>query len=503
MNSLSQTLDLRRINLFLIAVIAVSVAIGAMAGSQSSFSLKIMFYVVVLLNALMVAYLFLLRNMTYGLLLYFFSLVYLNYYWRIGLPGKLPDLDIPRVIFFFIWLIFLLEVGLGKRRLLPRTRPEPAMLVLVLAIIASMIIYRVPRTRLLLNGFAIPYALYLLCKNIYVTKKDLRMLLHFFAVPLSFYFPLNMIFERFGPRQLVFPRYILNPNIQYGSTFFGERPVGPFLQPVATGFAIVCIFLLSLYALSRLRGFLPKLATAFILLVTPIGIFVTYTRSVYLGFLVPLIILAIYGKKLRKYAVVMIVGGLLIVMGNLDKVTSENREAGGLATRHTAIGRLVLLQTTMKMFADHPFTGVGFDQYEANRLPYVRQVRTTILGARQAWQGKSVKQHNQLLLVLSELGLMGFVPLCLVYYFVIRMLWRARKVKSDMYDYEFVVVVWGILGAYLANAMFINPTFFEFLNAMPMVFAGIVAGGYQRATLAGRNNNGNGERSIPGEGTIR
>ena len=124
-------------------------------------------------------------------------------------------------------------------------------------------------------------------------------------------------------------------------------------------------------------------------------------------------------------------------------------------------------------------------------------------GARPTWQGKSVKQHNQLLLVLSELGLMGFVPLCLVYYFVIRMLWKARKVMADLYDYEFVVVVWGIMAAYLANAMFINPTFFEFMNAIPMVFAGIVAGGYQRATLVGSSNNGKGERSITGEGTIR
>jgi len=502
-NSLSTNLDLSRANLFLIAMIAVSIVIGVLAGSQTTMSLKIMFYTVVLLNSLMIAYLFLLRDMTYGLLLYFYGLVFLNYYWRIGLPGKLPDLDIPRVIFFFVWVVFLLEVGLGNRRLLPRSRPEPAMLILILAIIASMIMYRVPRTRLLLNGFAIPYALYVLCKNIYVTKKDLKTLLHFFAIPLSFYFPMNMIFERFGPRSLVFPKYILDPNIQAGSNFFGERTVGPFLHPVPTGFAMICAFLLSLYALSRLRGFLPRLASIFICLVTPIGLFVTYTRSVYLGLLIPLVILTTYGRRLRKYAIVMLIAGLLLVLGNLESVTSENREAGGLATKNTAIGRLVLLETALRMFMDKPFTGVGFDQYEVNRLPYVRQVRTTLLGARQAWQGKSVKQHNQLLLVLSELGLMGFVPLCLVYYFVIRMLWKARKVPSDMYDSEFVVVVGCVLAAYLANAMFINPAFFEFLNAIPMVFAGIVAGGYQRATLVGWNNNGKGERSITGEGTIR
>jgi O-antigen ligase len=502
-NSLSGVLDIRRVNLLFVAMIALSVAIGIMGGANSAFSLKIMFYVIVLLNVLMVAYLFLLKNMTYGLLVYFYGLVFLNFYWRIGLPGKLPDLDIPRVTFIFIWVIFLLEIGLGKRHLLPRARPEPVMLVLVVAIIASMIMYRVPRIRLLLNGFAIPYAMFILAKNVYVRKADLDMLLYFWAVPLAFYFPINLLFENFGLKQFVFPKYILSQAFQAQSKFFGERPVGPFLQPVVTGFAIVTVFLLALYALSKLKGMLPRLASVALCIITPAGVFVTYTRSVYLGLVVPLIILAVYGKKLRKYGVVLIVAALLVVMGNWNAVKSENRSAGGLATRHTAIGRLVLLQTSLRMFRDRPFTGFGFDQFEASRMPYVRQVRTTLLGARAAWQGKTVKQHNQFLLVLTELGLMGFVPLCLVYYFVIRMLWNARKVMTDVYDYEFVVVVWCIMAAYLANVIFINPTFFEFMNAMPMTFAGIVAGGYQRANLLGWRNNGKGERSFTGEGTIR
>lgn len=488
MNLLSGTMDIRRVNPVFIAMIALSVVIGVMAGSRTVFSLKMMLYTIVLLNALMVAYLFLIKNITYGLLLYFYALVFLNLYWRIGLPGKLPDLDIPRVIFIFIWVVFLLEVALGNRRLLPRTAAEPAMLVLVAAIIGSMIMYRVPRIRLLLNGFGIPYALFILCKNTYITKKDVNTLLRFWAIPLSFYFPTNMLFERLGMRQFVFPRYILSSNVQSGSTFFGSRPVGTFLQPVVTGFAIVCIFLLSMYALSKFRGLIPRLAMIFLCVVTPAGVFVTYTRSVYVGFVLPLLILAVFGKKLRKYALVLIIAAVLAVMGNWDSVTSDDRSAGGLATKHTAIGRLVLLETSMRMFMDRPFTGIGFDQYEANRLPYVRQVRTTFLGTRPTWQGKSVKQHNQLLLVISELGLMGFVPLCLVYYFVFRMLWQARKVMTAAYDYEFVVVVWGVMAAYLGNAMFINPTFFEFMNAIPMVFAGIVAGAYQRATLGGWSN---------------
>jgi O-antigen ligase len=498
-----ENLDVRRLNLVFILMIGLSVVIGVFAGAKTTLSLKMMFYAIVLTNALMIAYLFLLKKMTYGLILYFYALVFLNFYWRIPLTGKLPDLDVPRIIFLFFWIVFLVEVGLGNRRLLPRTAAELAMLATVGAIVFSMFQYSVLRIRLLLNGFAIPYAMFMLSKNAFVTRDDLKKFLYFAAVPLSVYFPVNHFFERLGMTKFVFPRYILSAELGGRTIFAGQRTIGAFLQPVATGFALICMFILSLYALSKLKGFLPRLAMGILCMMTPLAVFVIYTRSVYLGFFIAMTILAVFGKRLRTYAIVIIVITVLAVMANWENVTTANREAGGLAAKTSALGRLVLLETSLRMFMDHPFTGVGFEQYEVHRLPYVRQVRTTLLGARESWMGKNVKQHNQFLLLLTELGLMGFVPLCLVYYFILRLLWKARKIHDDTYDYEFVVVVWAILAEYLTNIMFMNPAFYEFLNVMPMVLAGIVIGGYQRATLGGWKNNAKGERSLARESTIR
>jgi O-antigen ligase len=479
--TLYDSLDMRRVNLVFILMVALSAAIGILAGYRSTLGLELMLYIIVLTNALVLAYLVLLRDLTYGLLLYFYALIFLNLYWRIPLAGKVPDLDVPRVVFIFFWVIFLLEVGLGTRRLLPRTAAEVAMLVTAIAIIASMFEYHVKIIRTFLNGFAIPYAMFVVAKNVYANKESLKKLLYFGAVPLSFYFPINHIFERLGMKQFVFPRYIVSAEVQGSLIWEGERTIGAFLQPVATGFAMICMFLLSLYALSRLKGFVPRFVSVLLCILTPIAVFVIYTRSVYLGFTVAMIILAIYGKRLRKYGIVIVLGTALAILANWSNVTGSNRSQGGLGSKPSAVGRLVLVQTALHMFMDHPFTGVGFDQYEANRLPYVRQVRTTLLGLRQPWMGKNIKQHNQFLVVLSELGLMGFVPFCLVYYFVIRMLWKARRLHDDTYDDEFVVVVWAIFAEYLTNVMFMNPSFFEFLNVMPMVLAGIVVGGYQRA----------------------
>jgi hypothetical protein len=50
--------------------------------------------------------------------------------------------------------------------------------------------------------------------------------------------------------------------------------------------------------------------------------------------------------------------------------------------------------------------------------------------------------------------------------------------------------------------MSMEPRFYEFMNVLPFMLAGIIIGGYQRTMLHGWNNN-IGERSAAGEGTIR
>jgi O-antigen ligase len=173
-----------------------------------------------------------------------------------------------------------------------------------------------------------------------------------------------------------------------------------------------------------------------------------------------------------------------------------------MGTKSTAENRLVLLGASMRMFADHPFVGVGFNTFGDVSHEYVRQVRSTIFGYREAWMGKGVKQHNQLLNVLTELGLMGFVPLCLMYYFLFRTLWAARRIHDRTFDRGFVVVVTAVFMSYATALLFMEPRFFEFMNVMPFFLAGIVVGGYQRATLKGWNSD-RVERSNLSEGTIR
>jgi len=467
----------------LLALICVSILMGVLVGYRITLTPYSLVRFLVLVNVMLIGYIVIIRNIYAGMLIYLYSLVFLNYYWRIVIPGKWPDLDVPRLIFVFVWIIFLLEILLERRRLLPNGAIGTTMLLVIGAFVLSMLTMALWPTRQLLNGYVIPYAMYTIAKNTFTDRRTVDRFIFWFAVPLVMYFPLTAIFEHYRVMVLVFPRYI---GESMGGKFgidWGGRAMGTFIQPAATGYAMTAIYVLAMYVLAKRAGAFSRICSVLITILIPIGIFFTYTRSVYAGFLVALVTMLVFSKRQRLPALILIVAMCLAVIGNWSNVTTSDRTAGGIATRDTAEARLVLANASMRMFVDHPLFGVGFTRFIENSGPYVSQVRSTFLGYKEAWLAAGSNQHNQFLSVLTEIGLSGFVPFVLLYYFVFRMLARARKIRADAYDYEFVIAVIAIMLAYLTETLFIEPRFYEFMNTLPYMMAGIVAGGYQRATM--------------------
>lgn len=471
--------------------------------AKSNIPPKSILYALVIMNVLLVGYLLLIRDIGMGVVLYLYSLTFLNYYWRLILPGMWPDIDIPRMMFIFIWMVVLLETLVSGRRLLPRTNIEWGMLAVLLAVLGVMLTLGRVHIRQYLNGYAIPYAMFIVAKNSFETRKSVDRFLLWFIVPLSIYFPLTAIFEHYRMTQLIFPKYILSPEVGGEEIVWGGRAMGVFLQPVATGFAFVGIYVLSIHALSKMKGAIAKLIMVFITLVTPVAVFFTYTRSVYMGYGIGLLIIALFSRRSRVLGAIVLVALVLGVLGNWENVTSEDREVGGMGTKSTAQSRLVLVEVSLKMFADRPFVGVGFTRFKDYAGPYVADVEATILGYREAWVAKRVGQHNHFLTVLTEIGLIGFVPLVLVYFFLLRTLWKAHGAGTESYDGDFVVAVWAVWAGYIINILFIEPRFFEFMNVFPFILAGIVVGGYQRAMLKRFAEPALHERSLSHEGTVR
>jgi len=464
-------------------LVCMTVFILLLSVHNSTVDNKTIFYAVLVSNVMLVAYLALLKEISLGILVYLYSLTFLNYYWRFVLPGRWPDVDLPRLMFVFIWFVILLETLVGGRKLLPRIRSEYAMVALLISIVAVMLTKGKLEIRQFLNGYAVPFAMFICAKNAFTTKKQVDRFLLWFAVPLSIYFPLNHIFEHYRLTQFIFPRYILSPVIAGIEVKWGARAMGVFLHPVATGTAIVSVYVLSMYRLSLIRGTWPKLLRTFITLVTPAAVFFSYTRAVYLGFFGALAVLFVFSRRQRLAGLVILIAMVLGVLANWSNVTTSERSSGGMATEETAVARLVLAEVSMKMFMDRPFVGVGFTRFQEFSPAYARTVRSTILGYKEAWIAQNVNQHNQLLTILTEIGLIGFIPLIILYFTLGRVLFKARNVDADNYDRELVVAVWGVWAVYMINILFVEPRFFEFMNVLPYIMAGIIVGGYQRAKL--------------------
>ena len=54
---------------------------------------------------------------------------------------------------------------------------------------------------------------------------------------------------------------------------------------------------------------------------------------------------------------------------------------------------------------------------------------------------------------------------------------------DDSVDQDFVVTVLAIFTAYVTHGLFMEPRFYEFMNVVPFMLAGIVVGSYQRRML--------------------
>lgn len=473
------------INRVFVVFVSAAIVAGLAIGYGTNIEMPMLFSGIVLANVVLAGYLVLIRNLIGGLVVYLYSLIFLNYYWRILLPGVWPDIDLPRMMFAFVWLIFILELLLDRRRLLPGGTLGVLMVLILCAFTLSMLTLGKRGIRTILNGYLIPYAMFTLCKTVFVDRRSVERFVFWLAVPLALYFPAMSILEHYRVEALLFPRYIGKVIVEGESLGlnWGGRAMGTFIQPAVTGCAMVMIFFVAVHCLSWMKGTFAKLYSILLFLITPIGVFFTYTRSVFLGFVLGLIIMTAFSKRLRLPAAILLIVMGLAVMGNWSNVKTAEREAGGVGDMATAQGRVVLMNASLRMFMDHPFFGVGFKRFMEQSAPYVSQVKRTFLGYKEGWIGQESNQHNQFSSVLTEIGLVGFVPFVLMYVFLLRMLARARFVKAKEYDWDFVVMVWSVLASYMSVIMFIEPRWFEFLNVLPFMFMGIVAGGYERAIM--------------------
>ncbi len=324
----------------------------------------------------------------------------------------------------------------------------------------------------LLFFFTLPLGLYYVARGASLTETKVKWLLGVF-VALGVYLTVTGIAETQGWWWLVYPQYIASPEY---ADYLG-RGRGPLLNASGNGVLLTtCLAAgLMLWPWAGRPGRLLILAYAALLAV---GIFCTYTRSVWLGAAVSLAVLTWFVLPWRVRVPVFL-GGLVVAVilvgtyGHRYIAFKRDVYASAADTRESMRLRPILAVVAWKMFCDRPLVGCGIGQYSRACLDHLGDRDTGLV----LEKARPFVQHNVLLRLLTETGLPGAVMFVALLVFWVRdalRVWNNRD--GPPWARQVALVFVATLAAYLLNGMFHDVSQINMMNAHLFVWAGWTAG---------------------------
>lgn len=250
----------------------------------------------------------------------------------------------------------------------------------------------------LLDRFGLlPFLLFFLAPRIFPTERE-RMILVGALVGLGLYLGLTAAFESFGLHALVFPRYIADESIgiHYG------RARGPFVEAVADGLALFACAVASAVALARWRRPAARRLALLVIALDLIGILLTLTRAVWVAAAIVPVVVLLSSPRLLRYTVPAVLGGVLLIGSAYFFVPGLSTKVGERsASKRPVWDRINTDDAALRMVAERPLLGFGWDRFRAESVNYVRQNPGFPI------TGVGINVHNVPLSHAVELGLIG------------------------------------------------------------------------------------------------
>lgn len=420
-------------------------------------------------------FLFLLINkdFTLGIYIWLLSILFFRFEGIILSGSILPDISMERFLFVVLLGMFILEAVFGKHKVFRWTLTEYSMsLFLLLAVISmvssGMIIKEGGRLKIgeLLTGYIFPFFMFFISQSVYDRPEKREGLIKFLILA-GIYLGITAMFEHFNIDKFVFPKYIMNPG--FGIHFGRAR--GPFCQAAVNGTVLGFGLCSSLYFLLEHKRKNIWIALSFLLLaLLPVAIFFTYTRAVWLASALSftLVLSFVFKEKRALFISILVIlcAGALIAM---PLILSGNTAANAFDRiyDHSPIDdRLNLYTVYLKMFKEHPFFGVGFDRFSEVAPDYYGNVNSVL------FRYERLSPHDTFSNILGEMGISGALLILYIYFSIF---FRSIKLYSNAPETRnMVVVFWGCAVVYIVNSIFIEMRYFEFVNSVFFIFAGVI-----------------------------
>jgi putative inorganic carbon (HCO3(-)) transporter len=380
---------------------------------------------------------------------------------RVGLPLP-PD----RILLFAALTLLVLGEGARDLSRLRWQRVYGAMVLVVLWTVWSGLTHGTLQSSYgffaLLDRLVIPFLLFALAPVIFARDADRRLLLRMFVL-LGCYLGLTAIFEITGPHSLVFPRYVMDPDV---GILFG-RARGPLVEAEANGMVLAACLFASILALSRSRGAWRGAAAASAAL-SGLGVLLTLTRSVWIGTVLGTVIVVALVPSLRRRAL-LLAAGAAATLGAV--VLSIPGLSTALVDRATTSRSVYDRQNTnaaaLRVIAEHPLDGIGWTKFLSDGTDWVRQADSYPI------TNVDIEVHNVVLSRAAELGLIGAAlwVACLLAGPGRAFLRRPADADLDHWRLVFIgyACVWGV-------CIMVSPVPYVLPNSLLWLLAGLLCG---------------------------
>jgi putative inorganic carbon (hco3(-)) transporter len=251
---------------------------------------------------------------------------------------------------------------------------------------------------LLLDEFGLlPFMMLLVAPVAFATERQRQILLGT-LVAIGGYLAVTAIFEKLKLHSLVVPSYINDPNIGTHA----DRARGPFVEAGANGLALFACALAAGMALTLWKRPWQRLAAGIVVILAPVGLLLTVTRAVWLAAIIGALVAIVTTAGLRRFLIPIVaigVAGVLIALAAIPGLSKQARD------RQSDKGSVYERENTaaagLRMIADRPLIGFGWDRGNDFIDPYFRLDRNIPLTGAQAGF------HNVYLQYGVALGVLG------------------------------------------------------------------------------------------------
>lgn len=398
--------------------------------------------------------------------LWIVSVVVWNTYFYAYKPPGLFDISVERVLFVLLAVSAGYQVVARRVRLAGDRRIELWMAIFLLICLVSMLLngfaakypYAPKPWYVFFSGYFVPFAAYFYARHFLGDVRGIRILMAtLFA--LGVYLCVVAILERYHLDALIYPSYITDPAFPLHL----DRARGPFLNAAFNGLAMTVCFVAGIFLLPLVG----PLGRFLILALSPLfffGVFFTSTRSAYLVFLLALATVVFFCRTRTpkwKLAPLLVALCLLGVVANAERLFSASREAGGIAQMEEVDIRFQLIAKSVRLFREAPLWGVGLAHFSVSDAPETFQDN----------------QHNHLVGMAVELGLMGLAAYLVILVLIFRGIYLLAgnpRVERNAFANALILTTLGIT-ATLANNVFVEPSLCPFINVAAFTFAGLAA----------------------------